>query len=185
MIPTEAWAVEPVAVPEASFTPWAGPEWTAWNEWSVEVEVADFLPRLVDAAAAHRVIETGCGQGYVTRRIAGHANVLTFESDPDLRERIRRANVWTPILELADHATPTGDEIAEADLMICDSDVKYRVKEIGMWVAYGKPGSYLWTHDTALHHAALRRPILRLLSGLPLWQFGNPRGSTLAYKPEV
>lgn len=183
MIPVDAWAEEPVTFPEAKFTPGAEKGWSAWNEWSVEVEVADFLPALIDLIGAVRVIETGCGQGYVTRRIAGHANILTFETDADLHERISRLDVWDSELELADHPTPTEEEVAEADLMICDSDVRFRVDEIRRWVEHGKPGSYLWTHDTAKHHGWLPAVIFKLVAGLPRLQFDNPRGSTLVYKP--
>jgi hypothetical protein len=186
-IPIDAWDEEPAAVSEEQFTKRLGKGWSAWNLWSVEVEVADFLPRLVEAVDAVNVVETGCGQGYVTRRLDGSANVITFESDDEHRAKLEALPIWhtNPLLSLADHPSPTEDEIAWADLVICDSDVEFRVDEIKRWVEHGKPGSFLWTHDTADHHGLFAQTVLGAVDGLPQLQFGNPRGSTLVYKPTL
>jgi hypothetical protein len=183
-VPTDAWTVEPDTVSEGLFTKGAD-DWTAWNEWSVEVEVADFLPSLIDTLQVEKVIETGCGQGYVTRRIDGHADVTTFETDQVLREKLQALDLWHDRLTLDDAATPTVEQVAEADLMIVDSDTQVRINEVRLWAKHGKPDSYLWIHDTAPHHQTLRYPIFELLGQYPHLEFSNPRGSTLFYKPET
>lgn len=187
-VPVDAWVEEPVSVPETKFTPHAEKGWSAWNGWSVEVEVADFLPQLAELIGAERVLETGCGQGYVTRRLAPTGpfdtwELVTFESDDELRSRIADFPLWDDQTRLDDKPTPDETDIGQADLIICDSDVKYRIDEIRLWVEHGKPGSFLWTHDTARHHGWLPDTIFKSTVGLPRLQFDNPRGSTLFYKP--
>lgn len=81
-------------MPEREITPWAHPGWLAWNEHAVEIQVAGFLQGMVAEMAASSgqlvVLETGTGQGYVTRRIATEMSaqrdqLICFESDPEWR----------------------------------------------------------------------------------------------------
>jgi hypothetical protein len=182
VIPLDAWKQEPAPGDEQQYTPHAQPGWHAWNIWSVETEVADFLPRLIDTLEVSTVIETGCGQGYVTRRINGHADIVTYETNPELRNQLIELDIWHDRLRLADEPTPDARAIAGCDLLIADSDIAFRIPEIRLWREWAPIGSWLFVHDTAPHHHLLRKQVAEICKGFPYWQFDNPRGSTLYYK---
>jgi len=173
------WTCEPEPVPEATFTPWAEPGWQAWNGQAVEVQIADFLGRFVDWLQPNRVIETGVGQGFITRRY--QANRTLFESDPEWRTRI------VPYCPVEQRVTFWAEEAAQADLTILDSNAPLRFAELWLWIAVG--AGWCFVHDTGNGHpkgsayTALHATVKA--AKLPGVWLDNPRGAWLGCKQGI
>lgn len=185
---------------EGLHTPWAHPRWTAWNDHAVEVEIAGFLAGLAELNHQGNkewvAIETGVGQGYVTRRLAKAVNpalirgIWTFESDLEWSGRIRQLPYWLENLHMCIkwETTPTPKQMAEADLVILDSMDPWRKMEILLWSEVGKEGSLLFVHDTGNIHPPhdghfTNGFLIHQLRIEGTW-LENPRGGFLAQKGE-
>jgi hypothetical protein len=186
----------PVPVSERLHTPWAVGDWHAWNEHAVEVEVADFISRLVleleTTVEAPLIVETGSGQGYLTRAILESiemANFLTYESDAEWRNEMFDRDVLgddDPVLSAA--ATPDSLTMSFADLVLLDSNDPFRMAEVCLWAAVAKPGSILWVHDAGNGHPSwdghyTLGALIRTLK-LPGRFLENPRGSFIAVQDQ-
>lgn len=185
-----AWAEEPHAGDERAYTPWAEPGWSAWNLHSAEREFCEFagaLARLVGGP----IIETGCGQGYTTRRVAASGGELTcYESDP----AIRSALADLPFFgrggpRLSEQATPSAKEMSMARLVLLDSDLPFRLSEMEDWVSHAPSGSTLLVHDlgTPSHpEDSVHMDIRRKAKELGMLDAGvhlrNPRGGLMVVK---
>lgn len=176
---------------EQNFTPWAKPGWNAWNGMSPEAEIVQFAAGLVRLIKPALVVETGVGQGYMTRAIArvlsGRQRILCYESDRDWKALVAQQDFWSgKNVELATDDTPPASVFSKADFVWLDSDFAFRLDEIERWHQHAKPRSVVLIHDTGERHAAVtmhqtvKEKILALgLQGLFLH---NPRGSFLAVK---
>ncbi len=184
--------------PEREHTSWAHPGWLAWNDHAVEVQVADFLARLSQQSSQGQkewvAIETGVGQGYVTRRMAKAVHpteirgIWTFESNMEWNGRIRQLPFWPNTLQscIKWERTPTPNQMSEADLVVLDSMDPWRKMEILLWSEVGKKGSLLFVHDTGNIHPPhdghfTNGFLLQQLGIEGLW-LENPRGAFLAQK---
>lgn len=194
MIPAEhAWTDFQEAVDETEFTPWADKGWLSHNGQSPEIAVCDYVRHLVRMMQPQIVIETGVGQGYMTRTIAialqGEGHLFAFESDDDWRLMISQQDFWfdrRKVATLSPYFTPPVELVAVADLMIIDSDFSVRFNEIVLWDDYAKPGAVALIHDTADRddtvHKSVRDLILSLgMTGVFL---NNPRGCFMAVQPK-
>ena len=183
---------------ERDWTPWAHPGWLAWNGHAAEVQVADFLASLAREQSADTdewvCLETGVGQGYITRRIVSAVNpakirgIWVFESDLEWAGRIRQLPFWPDNLHscIKWEITPTPKQMQQADLVILDSKKPWRQIETMMWSEVGKEGSLLYVHDTGTLHPTRDG---HFSNGFMIQQLGleglwleNPRGGFLAQK---
>lgn len=188
----DAWTHEPDPVPEKTFTPWADDTWHAWNMWSAETEFCDQTANLIAELEPKLVVETGVGQGFLTRRIlARHdGSYIGYEKENNWREAIRPYWPDNPRFVLSDQPTPTVDIIRQADLLILDTEWVTRVNEFMLWLEHGKPGSHLIIHDTGQpgKHAAtsMHMNLHRLVynSGIEGEWGDNPRGSWHGTMPD-
>jgi hypothetical protein len=185
-----AWRRESKTRDELEFTPWAEPGWASWNAMSPEVDVCEFAGWLVRMLRPRVVIETGVGQGYLTRRIAENlhgAHLLCFEADPVVRAELRKLPFFDDMNhECRDSASPSEDDFAHADISILDSDFPVRFDEVRRWWESAGDGAVALFHDCGnghgpeTPHAALASFIQALgITGVFL---KNPRGSFLAVK---
>lgn len=187
-----AWDNHQEAVDEIAFTPWADEgRWLAWNGQSPEVEVVLFVASLVMMMRPALTIETGVGQGYMTRAIVEMLNederLIAYESDDGWRQAMWSLPFWTKNSErvtLSTYRSPGPWILAEADLCVFDSDWEIRFGEIDFWQKYAKPGAVALIHDTAEQpetiHLTLHERIRELgMTGFPL---RNPRGCFVAVK---
>lgn len=187
-----AWMEESTTADEQAFTPWAEPGWSAWNDMSPEVEICDFAGLLARLLRPETVLETGVGQGYMTRRIAsalGPGQVLvSFETDPELRQLLARLPFFQhPGRVLSERCTPSDADFATADLTILDCDPPMRRSEIERWFIHACEGATLLVHDTGNGHGpttihSAHAKVIRDL-GIPGWFLKNPRGAFLGYRP--
>lgn len=190
MIPdTTAWTEYEVSVDETEFTPWADKGWLAYNGQSPEVAVCDFVRTLIRMMQPALVIETGVGQGYMTRTIAvaleGKGKLVAFESDDGWREMIFAQTFWydrAQVASLSPFHVPPVELVAVADLTVIDSDFSVRFDEIVLWDLWAKEGAVAVIHDTADRddtvHQSVRELIVELgMTGVFL---NNPRGCFLA-----
>jgi len=193
------WTREPPLQPERDFSPWGHPGWTCWNGHAVEFQVADFISRLAHGVATSfsdpYLIETGVGQGFVTRRvidaIPDTARLICFESDWRWREGIKRFDFWTDHLNacIRNEIFPDEADFRTADLVILDSNDPWRKIEIMMWQELAPDGSVLFVHDTGTihppHDGHFTLGFLIKTLGLTGYWLENPRGSFLSQKGRV
>jgi hypothetical protein len=187
----DAWAAEPDLVDETEFTPWGAPGWLSWNPMSAERDFCEFVGKLTRLVQPGRVVETGVGQGYSTRRVAaalGDGLQICYENDAE----IRAALAELPFFADAHHVlmsdpTPAGADFADADLTVLDSEPPDRYTELADWRTSGRPGSVLVVHDCGnghpegTPHAHLRQLVNDL--DIPGVFLRNPRGSFLGFHP--
>jgi hypothetical protein len=189
-----AWQQEPSPIDETTFTPWARPGWHAWNEMSPEVEFCDFAAALVRVAQPPSVLETGTGQGFVTRRvreqIGPDQRLICFESNPEWRKRLQALPFFDgTTCVLSDKGAPDDDDFATAAMSVLDSGFPYRFAEVKAWWRAAQPGALVLVHDTGNRHPdwtphARLAALIREL-GIPGTFLPNARGSFLGRKPEV
>lgn len=190
-VDTNAWNEFQVAVDETEFTPWAEKGWLSHNGQSPEIAVVDFIRNLVRMMVPAVTVETGVGQGYMTRTIASalerRGKLVAFESDDDWRAMIASQFFWTDrraVATLSPLFTPPAELLAVADLCVIDSDFSVRFDEIVLWHTWAKEGALALIHDTADRdetvHQSIRGLIVSLgMSGVFL---NNPRGCFMAVK---
>lgn len=165
---------------EQVFTAHAEPGWSAWNQFSPEVEFCQFLAELCHVMQPGIILETGTGAGKVTRYLAAYgdqgAEHLGYESDPEYRKESDQPG-----------ETPPMPHMEAADLVILDSDPPWRFYEIALWGRVGKPGSVCVVHDCGNGHAdtslhmEFRRAVEQL--GITGRFLSNPRGGWLGVHP--
>lgn len=184
-IPLEAWRSEPDLVDESHWTP-GGEGWSAWNGMSPEKEFCEFAAALVALIRPALVIETGIGQGYLTRRVlpvlAGR--YIGYESDDALRAELRRLDVWNETAQLAAEPGPSADAMADCELAILDSDLRQRAREFDLWRAHAPAGACVLVHDARPDHPVdgIWRRIAEYVGDQGVF-LGNPRGTWLYRKP--
>lgn len=137
-------------------------------------------------------METGTGQGFVTRRVAhilsGLGRLWCFESDHDWREELKGKEFFVENLHACIQKDPTPDWIAfrTADLTILDSNDPYRKAEICLWSELAPKGSLLFVHDTGTLHSPndghFTNGFLIKMLGITGYWLENPRGGFLAEK---
>lgn len=157
VLANSAWSVEPGTVDESHFTPWTKPGWSSWNDMSPEKEICEFVADLATMLAPPVTIETGTGQGFLTRRVAealaGRGRLSCFEGSDLWRAALRRLPFFDGrACVLHEEPSPAASDFATADLTILDSDWEFRFPEIVRWHDHARPGSVLFVHDTGNGH---------------------------------
>ncbi|MGZ4257846.1 MAG: class I SAM-dependent methyltransferase, partial [Gaiellaceae bacterium] len=192
LLVASGWAAEPELQDEALNTPWADAGWHSWNDMSPELELCDALVSLVVAFRPTRIIETGTGQGFLTRRVASvlrdHQTLTCFESDPTWREAL----MSLPFFDghrcvISPHDSPRTAELASADFTCLDADFPHRLLEIQRWWQAAAEGALVFVHDAGnghgpdTPHAIVRAKIVEL--SIPGFFLANPRGAFIGVKP--
>jgi hypothetical protein len=185
-IPVEAWESEPSTVTESTWTE-GGEGWHSWNVASPEREFCEFAAALVALVRPKLVVETGVGQGFLTRRVLAvlPGRYLGYESDEELRARLRRLDVWGERMELASGPQPSAEVLAECELAIIDSEPYQRFRDVDLWREHAPAGGYVLVHDARPDHPVQGggwRLLARHLGDEGVF-LGNPRGSWLYRKP--
>lgn len=177
--------------PERLHTPWAVGNWHAFNEHAVEVETAEFLSKFLfqlgNGGPNLLVIETGTGQGYLTRALmkARQEPLLCYESDPEWQLQLHDRGIFPMgMAQLSRAQTPDSYTMSQADFVLLDSNDPFRMAELCLWAAVAKPGSFLWVHDAGNGHPSwdghyTLGALIRTLK-LPGRWMENPRGSFMA-----
>ena len=171
-----AWSAEPRIYGEERWTGW-GAGWHAWTGPAAEVEFCEFVGAVAALVRPKVAVETGVGAGYTTRRLVPHVGEwVGYESHPDFRKGLE--GLAPPGLQPG--ATPSRDVMAKADLIVIDSDPKFRLAEFDLWLSDGKPGSVLISHDVSNRHRPDQPHTLIydhiIGSGAPGILLTNPRG---------
>jgi len=187
-----AWDEEPQPHDETAYTPWAEEGWRSWNERSPEVEFCDFAAAIVRQMRPRVVLESGTGEGFMTRRLAAalaaDGELISYESDDDVRGRLAGLAFFAERAHrLSPEATPNEVELGRADLTVLDSAYDRRGEELERWWRSGRPGTVVLVHDTGNGHPpgspqAQIGELIRSL-GIPGVRLGNPRGGFLGIKP--
>ncbi len=189
----DSWANEPPLVDEPAHMPRTSPGWSAWNAMSPELEFCEFAGVLMRFLQPSLVIDTGVGQGFITRRLAFRLSLdqqlMSFEDDANTRQDLERLPFFAaPNHLLGATPSPTSDDLARADLTVLHSKFPLRVREFDVWIDAARPGAVLLLHDDGNghergtpHHLMRSRTEERGVDGVFLQ---NPRGSFLAIKPD-
>ena len=191
-VKTSQWLEEPEPADETKYTPWAESGWHSWNGMSPEVEVCEFIAMLVRTLGPTNVVETGVGQGFVTRRIAAHlrddALLIGFESDASWRAGIASVPLFDGSrCSLSEDETPSDEQLGRAELCVLDSELPHRLSEIGRWWTCAHVGAVIFVHDTGnghgaeTSHALIRARVTALC--IPGFFLSTPRGAFVGVKP--
>lgn len=184
-----AWDRHQTIVDETEFTPGATEGWHSWNGQSPEKEVCAFVQSLCVMMQPRLVIETGVGQGYMTRTLApvlgDHQMLIAYESDDEWRAAMWNLSFWREQhgrVQLSHNPTPLEGDMAAADLCILDSEFKIRFDEIQSWNENAKPGAVALIHDTADRPDTIHQSVRDLIGDLGMTGvfLQNPRGCFLA-----
>jgi hypothetical protein len=185
------WLAEPAPLDESQYTPWAEAGWLAWNAMSPELAFCDFAGALMRLLRPALVVETGVGQGFVTRRLAAHLGpdqrLLAFEEDVAIRHDLSRLPFFAdPHRFIGSTGSPTSADLAQADFTVLDSEIPFRIEELDRWIASAPTGAVLLVHDggnghgpETPHHLIRSHIEERALDGVFL---SNPRGAFLGIK---
>lgn len=191
----DPWASEPELVDEQRFTTGAEPGWSAWNVMSPELEFCELAAALVRIVRPRVVLETGVGQGFVTRRILAalpeEARYLGFEGSGSWRSSLDSLELFLRDgrVRIARTAAPTPEDWGQAALAVIDSEGRTRPREVEGWWDHASPGSLALIHDAhpghtrGSNHQKLAAHIARL--GIPGVFLPNPRGAFLGQKPSL
>lgn len=184
-----AWTEYEPAVDEQAFTPWAKPGWLAHNGQSPEVAVVDFVVKLVRMMQPEFVVETGVGQGYMTRALAATGvELVAYESDDEWRHMLWTQDFWRhrSKVMLAPDPTPSDAALEIADLAILDSEFVVRFDEIRRWHDIAKPGAVAIVHDTSDREGTIHKSVRELIQDLGMTGvfLNNPRGCFMAVQPK-
>lgn len=170
---------------ESRWTPW-GAGWSAPNGKSPEKEFVDFVSSVVKLHRPGFIIETGMGQGFITKSINAakpkESVFTTYESDAAFRKKPPVCGCIVSAKE-----SPAVGDIKKADLLVFDSDTRIRLREIELWHKHGKPGSTMIVHDVSDRHGP-EKIHTRLLNhirelGINGSLLRNPRGGFISTKP--
>ena len=184
-----AWHQPSELVDETQVTPWAEEGWLSWNGQSPEMAVCGFVQTLVQMMNPKLILETGVGQGYMTRAIAMMLRddqlLIAYESSDLWREEMWSLPFWTDSqgrAQLSHNPTPLDGDVEIADLCVMDSDWEIRFGEMERWHDLAKTGAVAIIHDTGSQpdtvHALLRERIVEL--GITGTFLSNPRGCFMA-----
>jgi hypothetical protein len=190
VIDLAAWEQEPRTKDENLRTAGASKGWTAWNGRSPEREFCTFAKSLVRLVRPKFLIETGVGQGYMTRRLAEGlpegSQMRCYESDHEWREALGGLDFWTDAISLSGDPTPASDQMALCELLVADSTYRFRKAEIELWWKFAPAGSYLLIHDVSPNHneATVHHRLDYFVRALeiPGVLLPNPRGGFLGRK---
>jgi hypothetical protein len=186
------WDVEPRPVDEATFTAGASPGWHAWTQASPEVEFCDFAASMVGVVQPPTVIQTGTGEGFLTRRlreqIGPGRRLLCFESDAGRREALQALPWFDGRICVLSHRPRPGDgDLSSAGVSVLDSDLPGRLDELRAWWRAAQPGAVVLVHDARAgapeDTAQGRLAALVAELGIPGTFLENPRGAFLGVKP--
>jgi predicted O-methyltransferase YrrM len=191
LLEASGWVAEPEPQDETLNTPWADAGWHSWNDMSPEVEICDLLVSLAIASRPKRIVETGTGQGFLTRRIAavlqGDQKLICFESDPTWRQALASLPFFDgERCVISPHDSPHAAELETADLTCFDSDFRHRLPEVKRWWQSASEGALLFAHDAGNRHgpdtphASVRAKIIEL--AIPGFFLANPRGAFIGIK---
>lgn len=183
-----AWKQEPQTVGEENFTPGRGVGYLAWNKWSAEVEFAEFAGDLIKIVKPQIIVETGCGQGYSSRRMIKNMKdndkLILFDSDDDWRDSLKQIMLPRNVT-VSNFPTPSREEYELADLCVLDSNVNFRIVELELFDEYALSGCIILVHDTDMHrdknwqpHKQIRKAVKELKNVDGLF-FDTPRGCYL------
>lgn len=154
---------------------------------SPEKEFCEFAVALIALVRPGLVIETGVGQGYLTRRVltVTPGRYIGYESDDELRATLAELDVWSASVELGSTPGPTADVLAGCELTILDSAILQRAREMELWRRHAPAGAYVLVHDARPDHpveGALHRKLASHCGDAGVF-LGNPRGCWLYRKP--
>jgi hypothetical protein len=191
VLAASAWREEPPVVDESVYTTWAKPGWHSWNNMSPEVEFCSFACDLARMVEPSLVIETGTGQGFLTRRLfasLGEGQRLEcFEADSTWRRALSSLAFFQDRrCDLSTKETPGADELAHAELCVFDSSFPLRRRELELWSRVAPDRAVVLVHDAGNRHpdwtphAELARLIEQL--EIPGVFLQNPRGGFLGVK---
>ena len=179
------WEKESELKPEAQ-------HWHQWNGHSPELEFCNYAKQLITLLKPMLVLETGTGQGYLTRRtvpvMPDISRYVCFETLPEFVEKMKDHYIFQNGLAEVICGTLDPTLASQADLTIIDSaGGPGRIKEIETWWNAAKPGALALIHDVSQRHPPVTThyrhyEYVKTLK-IPGVFMTNPRGSFLGQKP--
>ena len=187
-------ATQPEYTPASAECPQPA-RWRMYDTMSAEVEVLDFLKKLVITVKPESIVETGTFTALSTIKMAegmaenGFGRLITIEYDPKVfakaKERVEQSSVakW---IEMRNESSLDAKIEGRIDLLFSDSDLNIREQEVRHFLAQMNPNGLILMHDASSHYKVVREQALRLQAeGLISVVFlPTPRGLVVAQKRE-
>ncbi len=180
------WVEEEPLVDEVKFSDKVT-GFNAWNIMSPELEFCNVAKYVTESLPNEAyIIETGMGQGYVTRRILEAMNDTQEFIAFDHQERWLSLITDVPEYPVFHYelGQPDYSDMIRVDFLVLDSELSRRMGEMNLWLHHSPSWSLLLVHDT-FHHSIEDGAITKFIKrhNLQGWWFDNPRGSFLGVKP--
>ena len=164
-----------------------------YDSMSAEVEVLDFLKKLVTTAKPELIVETGTFTALSTIRMAeglaenGFGRLITIEFDPKVfakaKQRVEQSEVarWIEMRNASSLETKVEGQI---DLLFSDSDLNIREQEVRHFLPQMNSNGLILMHDASSHYKVVREQALRLQAEglLSVVFLPTPRGLVVAQK---
>jgi hypothetical protein len=156
-----------------------------WNGMSPEIGFCQFIVELLHELQwqyeekTMLIVESGVGQGFVTRRVLGNMREEDFYVGCEVNQYFidlipKDIQDRNNVAFVIDNAATL---LTGADLVILDSDMDVRPQELEAWIGHGKPGSHLVIHDTPEMQSPSGVLVSRIArSGIPGHYTTNYRG---------
>lgn len=169
--------------------------WRMFDSMTAELEVLDFLKRLIITLKPQLVVETGSFMGVSTLRIAeglrenGFGRIISVEYDPVVFARAKQrieASGLREWIELRNESSLEMQIPGAIDIFFSDSDIPIREKEVRRFLPQINPHGLILIHDASSHYKIVREGALRMEQEglLSVVLLPCPRGLVMAQKRE-
>ena len=164
-----------------------------FDPMTAEIEVLDFLERLITTVKPQLVVETGSFTALSTLRMAagmqqnGFGKIVSCELDPaifaEAQKRIASCGLsrW---IELRNESSLEMQIDGVIDVLFSDSDIPIREQEVRRFLPQINPFGLVLMHDASSHTNTVRDAALRLEQEglLSVVLLPTPRGLVIAQK---
>jgi predicted O-methyltransferase YrrM len=169
--------------------------WHMFDSMAAELEVLDFLERLITTIKPQLVVETGTFTGLSTLRMAagmqqnGFGKIISCELDPAIFARAKQrieASGLAHWIELRNESSLDMKIDGTIDIFFSDSHISVREEEVRRFLPQASPFGLILMHDASSHSKVVREAALRLEEEglLSVVLFATPRGLVVAQKRE-
>jgi predicted O-methyltransferase YrrM len=169
--------------------------WSMFDSMAAEIEVLDFLERLITTVKPQLVVETGTFTGLSTLRMAagiqqnGFGKIISCEFDRIVFERAKEridASGLAHWIELRNESSLDMEVEGTIDIFFGDSQIAVREQELRRFLPQISPFGLILMHDASSRSKVVREAALRLeQEGLmSVVLLPTPRGLVVAQKRE-
>ncbi len=145
--------------------------WSMIDGWTAEVEVLEFIHSIVRLVKPRLVVETGTWLGYGAISIGkaleknNYGSLITIEYDKNIYEKAKEniSNENLSRVKIVNCSSLNFKPSSKIDLLICDSAIDIRGREIKHFEKYLSEDAIIIFHDTSRRHKKVRLDVKKLM----------------------